>query len=73
MDKRALATFCFETRTPVTNILGFAELIEQVGDLDAKQQEYLGDLQASAKTLLAIVDDLLALASQGEEGSPTLN
>ncbi len=74
MDKLAMALFCYQTRTPVTNIIGFAELIEKVGDLNPKQREFLADVQTSAKTLLAIVDDLLALASQGDpEGGPTLH
>jgi signal transduction histidine kinase len=74
MEKRGMATFSYETRTPITNIIGFAELIEKAGELNPKQREFLGDLQASAKTLLAIVDDVLALASRGDpEDGPTLH
>ncbi|MEL6375060.1 MAG: ATP-binding protein, partial [Pseudomonadota bacterium] len=55
----------YELRTPLTNIIGFSELLEspRTGDLNAKQREYLGDITASSKTLLAIIDDILDLAT----------
>lgn len=55
----------YELRTPLTNIIGFSELLESpmFGTLNAKQREYLGDITASSKTLLAIIDDILDLAT----------
>ncbi|HRD77705.1 MAG TPA: ATP-binding protein [Hyphomicrobiaceae bacterium] len=55
----------YELRTPLTNIIGFSELLEshRTGPLQPKQREYLGDIQASSKTLLAIIDDILDLAT----------
>ena len=55
----------YELRTPLTNIIGFTELLEspRVGTLNAKQKEYLGDVSASSKTLLSIIDDILDLAN----------
>jgi signal transduction histidine kinase len=55
----------YELRTPLTNIIGFSELLSSphFGSLNAKQHEYLGDITASSRTLLAIIDDILDLAS----------
>ena len=55
----------YELRSPLTNIIGFAELLQspRIGSLNDKQREYLGDLTASSKTLLAIIDDILDLAT----------
>jgi len=55
----------YELRTPLTNIIGFSELLgkPQIGALNDKQREYLGDISQSSKTLLAIIDDILTLAT----------
>lgn len=55
----------YELRTPLTNIIGFGELLESphVGPLNTKQREYLGDISTSSRTLLAIIDDILDLAT----------
>ncbi|HVY43677.1 MAG TPA: PAS-domain containing protein [Hyphomicrobiaceae bacterium] len=55
----------YELRTPLTNIIGFSELLEspRTGSLNSKQREYLNDVSASSKTLLAIIDDILDLAN----------
>lgn len=55
----------YELRTPLTNIIGFSELLAnpRVGDLSEKQREYLDDITSSSKTLLAIIDDILDLAT----------
>ncbi len=55
----------YELRTPLTNIIGFSELLEspRTGPLNQKQREYLTDVSASSKTLLAIIDDILDLAN----------
>lgn len=55
----------YELRTPLTNIIGFSELLEspRTGSLNTKQREYLNDVSASSKTLLAIIDDILDLAN----------
>ena len=55
----------YELRTPLTNIIGFSELMGApvTGDLSAKQREYLGDIQSSSTTLLSIIDDILDLAT----------
>jgi signal transduction histidine kinase len=55
----------YELRTPLTNIIGFSELMASpfMGDLNDKQREYLADIMSSSKTLLAIIDDILDLAT----------
>ena len=55
----------YELRTPLTNIIGFSELLGApvTGDLSDKQREYLGDIQSSSSTLLSIIDDILDLAT----------
>lgn len=55
----------YELRTPLTNIIGFSELLANpiFGDLSARQRDYLEDIAFSSKTLLAIIDDILDLAT----------
>lgn len=55
----------YELRSPLTNIIGFSELLatNAIGDLNDKQSEYLGDIRHSSDSLLAIVDDILDLAT----------
>jgi signal transduction histidine kinase len=55
----------YELRTPLTNIIGFSELLAspRTGDLNDKQVEYLNDISASSRTLLAIINDILDLTT----------
>jgi signal transduction histidine kinase len=55
----------YELRTPLTNIIGFAHLLHDLttGPLTAKQREYLGYISSSSGALLAIINDILDLAS----------
>ena len=55
----------YELRSPLTNIIGFSELMsaKTSGDLNEKQSEYLTDIRNSSDNLLAIVDDILDLAT----------
>ncbi|MEA2935434.1 MAG: hypothetical protein QOD74_2080 [Variibacter sp.] len=55
----------YELRTPLTNIIGFAHLLHDpaTGDLSDKQREYLGYISSSSAALLAIINDILDLAS----------
>jgi len=55
----------YELRTPLTNIIGFSELLASpiVGTLNDRQRDYLGDIRLSGRTLLAIIDDILDLAT----------
>jgi len=55
----------YEMRTPLNTIIGFSDMLASdfVGDLNDKQREYVGDIISSSKTLLAIIDDILDLAT----------
>ena len=55
----------YELRTPLTNIIGFAQLLADgaVGRLNEKQLEYTGYVTKSSAALLAIINDILDLAS----------
>ncbi len=55
----------YELRSPLTNIIGFSELIAdaKIGPLNPRQREYIGYVMASSRTLHALVDDILDLAT----------
>ena len=64
----------YELRSPLTNIIGFAQLLNEpaTGALTDKQLEYLGYITASSAALLAIINDILDLATI-DAGAMTLN
>jgi signal transduction histidine kinase len=55
----------YELRTPLTNIIGFTQLLADggVGPLNPRQLEYAGFITKSSAALLAIINDILDLAS----------
>jgi signal transduction histidine kinase len=55
----------YELRSPLTNIIGFAHFLGDpaTGPLNAKQAEYLGYITVSTNALLAIINDILDLAT----------
>lgn len=54
-----------ELRTPLQTITGFSELLSSpaLGELNAKQHEYLTDITSSSKTLEALITNILDLAT----------
>jgi PAS domain S-box-containing protein len=68
-----LASMSHELRTPLNGIIGFAEFMidGKPGPLNVKQKEYLGDVLASGRHLLQLINDLLDL-SKVESGKMTL-
>ena len=64
----------YELRSPLTNIIGFAHFLGEpsVGALNQKQHEYLSYITASTNALLAIINDILDLATI-DAGAMTLN
>ncbi len=64
----------YELRSPLTNIIGFAHFLgdSSTGPLTAKQAEYLGYITDSTNALLAIINNILDLASIGA-GAMTLD
>jgi signal transduction histidine kinase len=65
MKNAFISHVSYELRTPLTNIIGFSDLLgnPHIGVLNEKQTEYLGDIFNSSKELLAIIDDILTLAT----------
>jgi signal transduction histidine kinase len=63
-----------ELRTPLNAIIGFSEVLQErmFGELNAKQAEYVGDILASGRHLLALINDILDL-SKVEAGRMELN
>ena len=59
-----LAAMSHEFRTPLNGIIGLAELMfdSVAGPVSEEQQEYLGDILASSRHLLHLVNDVLDMA-----------
>ncbi|MEP3278380.1 MAG: ATP-binding protein [Stappiaceae bacterium] len=55
----------YELRSPLTNIIGFAQLLSdpKFGPLTEKQSEYTDYIMSSSSALLAIINDILDLAT----------
>jgi signal transduction histidine kinase len=64
----------YELRSPLTNIIGFAHFLSDpaFGPLTAKQREYLSYITMSTSSLLAIINNILDLATV-DAGAMTLN
>jgi signal transduction histidine kinase len=64
----------YELRSPLTNIIGFAHFLGDptFGGLTDKQREYLGYLTTSTNALLALINNILDLATI-DAGAMTLN
>ncbi|MDM9621153.1 PAS domain-containing sensor histidine kinase [Rhizobium sp. S96] len=55
----------YELRSPLTNIIGFTDLLRTpgVGDLNERQAEYIDHISTSSSVLLTLVNDILDLAT----------
>ncbi|MEX0591143.1 MAG: PAS-domain containing protein [Xanthobacteraceae bacterium] len=55
----------YELRSPLTTIIGFAQLLDDplIGPLNDKQREYIRHITDSSAALLAIINDILDLAT----------
>lgn len=65
LKSRFISHVSYELRTPLTTIIGFNDMLSSplVGSLNPKQREYLADITSSSKALLALVDNILDLAT----------
>ncbi len=59
-----VANMSHELRTPLNAVIGFTELLdgEVVGPLNGRQRDYLHEVRAAARHLLAIINDVLDMA-----------
>ena len=55
----------YELRSPLQTIIGFSELlaVEAAGGLNPPQREYIDHIDASSRALLALINDILDLAT----------
>jgi signal transduction histidine kinase len=69
MRSRFIENTSYELRTPLTSIMGFAEMLEKgfLGDLTPKQRDYLRDILKSSEKLDALIGDLLDLTLLGSK------
>ncbi|MGL4322452.1 MAG: sensor histidine kinase, partial [Beijerinckiaceae bacterium] len=60
-----LANMSHELRTPLNAIIGFSEMMCSgiYGEMDARYQQYSGDIRDSGQYLLGIIEDILEMSS----------
>ena len=56
-----VSTVSHDLRSPLTAILGYAELIERAGSVNELQQEFIRRVQTSVQNITHLVDDLVNL------------
>ncbi|MBI1327343.1 MAG: response regulator [Alphaproteobacteria bacterium] len=57
-----LANMSHEIRTPMNVVIGLSNILARSEPLTTKQKEFIGTLQTSADSLLALINDLLDIA-----------
>ncbi|MGD9092791.1 MAG: GAF domain-containing protein, partial [Anaerolineales bacterium] len=56
-----VSTVSHDLRSPLTAILGYVELIERVGPINAQQKEFIRRVELSVQSITALITDLLDL------------
>lgn len=54
-----VATVSHDLRTPLTSIQGYVELLPRVGPLNERQEQFIGRVQVSLKSITDLINDLL--------------
>jgi signal transduction histidine kinase len=59
-----VASMSHELRTPLNSVIGFSDLLleRMYGELNARQENYIRNIQASGKHLLSLINDILDLS-----------
>jgi signal transduction histidine kinase/DNA-binding response OmpR family regulator len=59
-----LASMSHELRTPLNAVIGFSDvLLDRIfGELNERQEDYLGDIRSAGRHLLALLNDILDLS-----------
>ena len=57
-----VANVSYELRTPLTTIVGYADLLHAQSSADSKQKAYLESIQSAAQELARSIDDVLDMA-----------
>ncbi|MBI1275585.1 PAS domain-containing protein [bacterium] len=59
-----LANMSYELRSPLTSIMGFSEALAKhyFGELNPKQEEYVGAIHSSSRQLMGLINNILDLA-----------
>ncbi len=65
LNSEFVGNMSYELRTPLSSIIGFAEILanEYHGDLNDQQRKNVEDILASSGQLMALIDDILDLAT----------
>jgi PAS domain S-box-containing protein len=61
MKSEFVHTVSHDLRSPLTAVLGYAELVERVGPLTDQQKEFVHRIQASVQSITALINELLDL------------
>jgi PAS domain S-box-containing protein len=61
MKSEFVHTVSHDLRSPLTAVLGYAELVERVGPLTEQQKEFVRRIQASVQSITALINELLDL------------
>ncbi len=56
------AVISHDMRSPLTSLLGFAELLERYGNLDGQPQTFLSAIRRNTESLIGMVNNILELA-----------
>jgi len=56
-------TVSHDLRSPLTSVIGYAELVERAGPLNENQRDFLNRIQDSVQHITSLINDLLDLGS----------
>jgi two-component system NtrC family sensor kinase len=61
MKSEFVHTVSHDLRSPLTAVLGYAELVERVGPLNEQQKEFIRRIQGSVQNITSLINELLDL------------